>query len=154
MQRSTLSIVQTMVPSQRATEQSIPAPREFGPDNWRFSTGRAPLDWQPGVAALNCDNYFTSREGWQSVRTGALNPLTGEEPIYGHVNYLPPPIDVTWRAPYALQQITRVADNMSPAGVMRNPTFEYPVPAWQNVYNGSRRPNAPMPFATRGLRLR
>lgn len=148
-----LSIAQSMLPSQRHTEQNFPNPREFAPNDWQFSPLRAQqLDWQPMVADLSCDNWYNNKEAWQSIKTGMFNPLTGAEPIFGHVDYQLNPMEQeqtnAQMSGYQLQKITRVADNMSPAGSMRLPTYQYPVGAWQNVFQGSRYPpNMPRPFS-------
>ena len=144
---ATLSIANSMVPSQRHTVQSFPNPMEFGPGDWGFSVARAQrLDWSPLSMTTSTDNFFTNREPSKTLKNGMFNPLTGEEPIFGHVNYNLNPLEQEQTnakmSGYQLQKITRVADNMSPAGVMRFPTYQYPVGAWQNVYEGSRAPPA------------
>lgn len=148
-----LSIAQSMVPSQRHTEQNFPNPREFAPNDWQFSTNRAQqLDWVPLSADLSCDNWFNNKEAWQSIKNGMFNPLTGQEPTFGHVDYKLNPMEQeqtnAQMSGYQLQKVTRVADNMSPIGSMRMPTYQYPVGAWQNVFQGSRYPpNMPRPFS-------
>lgn len=152
--RGTLSIANTMVPSQRSTVQNFPNPGEFGPGDWGFSVGRAQrLDWSPMSAELSCDNWYNNKEAWKNMTgTNMFNPLTGQEPIFGEVNYQINPLDQEQTnakmSGYQLQKQTRVRDNMSPMGSMINPTYRYPVGAWQNVYMGSRTPPVqPMPFS-------
>lgn len=151
--RSTLSIANTMLPSQRHTEQNFPNPREFAPNDWQFSPSRAQqLDWQPMVQSLSTTNWYSNREGWKQVKNGMFNPLTGAEPIFGHVDYQLNPLEQeqtnAQMSGYQAQKVTRVADNMSPVGSMRMPTYQYPVGAWQNVFQGSRYPpNMPRPFS-------
>jgi hypothetical protein len=144
----TLSIARSCVPSQENTRQSFPAPRQFRPDDWQFKLASdfAP-DYREGNAIQSDNNYFAKNEGYQNVKNGMFNPLTGQEPIYGHVNYALNPLQMEQTNAhmfgYQAQKQTRVADNMSPAGVMRAPTYKYPVNGppnvWANVYTGSVR---------------
>lgn len=151
--RGTLSIAPSFVPSQRHTVQNFPNPREFSPDDWRFSPAKAQqLDWQPMVQLTSSDNFSTLKEGWQSVKSAMFNPLTGSEPLFGNVDYQLNPLEQEQTNAktfaYQAQKMTRVEDNMSPAGSMRFPTYQYPVGAWQNVYQGSRAPAVmPRPFS-------
>jgi hypothetical protein len=134
-----LSIARSMVPSQESTRQSFPAPRQFRPDDWSFKLASdfAP-DYREGNAIQSDNNYFAKNEGYQNVKNGMYSTLTGQEQIYGHVNYA-----LNHMFGYQAQKQTRVADNMSPAGVMRAPTYKYPVNGppnvWANVYTGSVR---------------
>jgi hypothetical protein len=144
----TLSIAQSMLPSQEHTRQSFPAPRQFSADDWQFSLMRdfAP-DYREGNAEQSNLNMFAKNEPYQQIKNGMFNPLTGQEPIYGHVNYRLNPLDQEQTnakmAGYQMQKITRVADNMSPAGVSRFPAYQYPVNGppniWANVYTSSVR---------------
>jgi hypothetical protein len=148
-----LSIANTLVPSQRHTQQNFPNPREFAPDDWQFNPNRAQqLDWQPLASTLSTTDFYSNREAWKTIKNGMFNPLTGAEPIFGHVDYLLNPLEQEQTNAktfaYQAQKVTRVADNMSPAGSMRMPTYRYPVGAWQNVYQGSRAPpNQARPFS-------
>ena len=145
---NSLSIAQSMLPSQEHTRQSFPAPRQFAPDDWQFNLMRdfAP-DYREGNAEQSNNNYFAKKEPYQQVKNGMFNPLTGQEPIYGHVEYKLNPLDQeqtnAQMSGYQLQKQTRVADNMSPIGVMKFPPYTYPVNGppnvWANVYTGSVR---------------
>ncbi len=137
-----------MLPSQEHTRQSFPAPRQFAPDDWQFSLMRdfAP-DYREGNAEQSNDNMFAKQEGYQNVKNSMFNPLTGQEPIYGHVEYKLNPLAQeqtnAQMSGYQLQKQTRIADNMSPIGVMKFPPYMYPVNGppnvWANVYTGSVR---------------
>ena len=107
------------------------------------------VDYMPGNAIQSDANFFALREPYQQVKNGMFNPLTGREPIYGHVNYDLNPFQQeqtnAHMSGYQIQKQTRVADNMSPLYVMRAPTYEYPVKSgknapnvWARVYNGSQ----------------
>lgn len=142
------TITNSMLPSQEHTRQNFPAPRQFGPNDWKFSVDRAQkLNWLPGVKMTNTTNYFHLREPSRKLQSGMFNPLTGQEPTYGHVNYTLNPLDQeqtnAQASAYQLQKSTRVAGNMSPAYSMNFPTYQYPVNnppnIWVNVYNGSTR---------------
>ena len=142
------SIAGTCVPSQEHTRQSFPAPRQFAPDDWQFNIARdfAP-DYREGNAIQSDNNYFAKNEPYQQVKNGMFNPLTGQEPIYGFVDYKLHPLQQeqtnSHMSGYQTQKQTRVADNMSPAYVMRYPSYTYPVNGppnvWANVYTGSVR---------------
>jgi len=141
-----MSIARSMVPAQRGTVQSVVNPREFGPNDWEFSVSRATqLDWVPGTALNSNLNFFTQREPHQQIKNGMFNPLTGQEPIYGHTNYQLNPLDQeqtgSHMSAYQLQKQTRVSDNMSPLHSMRFPTYQYPIntptSAWVHAYQGS-----------------
>ena len=68
------TIAGTCVPSQRATQQSFPNPREFSETDWSFKPERAQsLDWQQGSIAGNNLNYFAKGEGYQQVKNGMFN---------------------------------------------------------------------------------
>jgi hypothetical protein len=144
MKRSTLSIANTMLPSQEQPRQNFPAPNQFSNiGDWQFNPLRAQqYNWREGNAEQSNDNYFTKEEPHQDIKNGMFNPLTGEEPIYGFINYGLNPLDQeqtnSHMAGYQMQKQTRVSNNMSPAGVMRFPSYNYPVNQWQNVYMGSR----------------
>ncbi len=150
---ATLSIANSMVPSQRRTVQSFPNPNEFGAGDWGFNVTRAQqLDWSPLSVNTSSNNFFTNLEPSKNLKNRMFNPLTGQEPVFGHVNCYLNPLEQEQTnakmAGYQLQKITRVADNMSPVGVMRFPTYQYPVGAWQNVFEGSRAPPVqPRPFS-------
>lgn len=142
-----VSIAQSMIPSQRGTVQSCVNPREFSETDWQFNVNRAyQLDWAPGAAMNSNLNYFTQMEPHQKIKNGMFNPLTGREPIYGHTNYTLNPLDQeqtgSHMAAYQLQKQTRVADNMSPLPSMRFPPYQYPIntptSAWVHSYQGSR----------------
>jgi len=148
MQRKTVTIATSMVPSQEHTRQGFVNPGQFGPTDWMWSASRtASLDWQPGNSISSSDNYFSQGEGYQSIKNGMFNPLTGQEPVYGHVNYRLNPLNqeqtMAHMQPYALQKESRVLNNISPAGVMRYPPFTYPSNGppngWANHFNGSMR---------------
>jgi hypothetical protein len=150
MQRSTLSIANTMVPAQRTTEQSIFNPKEISPTMWMFDPVRTQqYDWQPEVAQLSNNNMFAKNEPYQDVKNGMFNPLTGREPIYGHVRYRLNPLDQeqTNRAGYEQQKQTRYRDNMDPAVAMRWPAYQYPVNDWRKVYQGSISTRPYTPFS-------
>lgn len=143
-----LSIAASMIPSQEHTRQSFPAPRQFGPANWSFQLMRdsAP-DYREGNAEQSDLNMFAKNEPYQAIKNGMFNPLTGTEPIYGHVNYVLNPLEQEQTnakmSGYQLQKQTRIADNMSPKGVMNFPSYRYPTNGppniWANVYTGSVR---------------
>lgn len=143
MNRGTLNIANTMLPSQEATRQSIPAPRAFSPNDWRFSVGRAyRLNFtDPSQADLSTDNYFNNNEEWRPFRNSMFNPLTGREPVFGEMNYSLNPLNQeqtnSHTIAYKQMGYTRVAGNMNPAGVMRLPNYQYPTKPWQSVYQGS-----------------
>lgn len=119
----------TTVPSQRQAHQSIANPREMGPDYWRFNPDRGvgtskaffPADQQS-------DNYRTLNEGHHRIKNGAMNPLTGEEPIYGHMHYPRNPLDQeqTNRPAYNIQKETRILDSRNPVRTMINIPSSYP----------------------------
>ena len=144
----TLSIAQSMLPSQEATRQSCPAPRQFGPNDWRFELMRdfAP-DYRPGNAIQSDFNFFALNEPYQNIKTSMFNPLTGQEPIYGQVDYKLNPLQQeqtnAQMSGYGLQKQTRVADSMNPAGVIRFPSYTYPTNSppnnWVHIYTGSSR---------------
>ncbi len=145
MQR--LSIAGSCVPSQEHTRQGLVNPRQFGPNDWKFDVMRATqVDWQPGNDTLN-DNYFAKGEGYQTIKNGMFARLTGEEPMYGHVNYKLNPLEQeqtnAHMSAYQNQKMTRVSDNMSPAGSMRFPWYQYPANTppniWVHRFNGSAR---------------
>lgn len=147
-----LSIANTMTPSQRGTVQSIPNPREFSPSNWMFDPIRANApDWRPSNADLSNNNYYSQKEGYQNIKNGMFNPLTGAEPVNGHVNYFLKPLDQeqtnAHMSGYKDQKITRVADNMNPAFVMRFPPYQYPINDWRKVFQGSQSTRPYTPFS-------
>lgn len=136
-------IVNTMVPSQRATVQSIPNPREFSPTDWKFGVNRAyQVNWtDPLQYDTSSDNYFNNNEEWRPFKNSMFNPLTGREPVFGEMNYNLNPLDQeqtnSQTAAYKMNGITRVQGNMNPIGVMRAPPYQYPSKPWQSVYIGS-----------------
>jgi len=137
-----LSIATSCVPSQNATRQSVVAPNQFSSADWRFSPTRTEVyNWQSGVAITSNDNYFAKAEPYQKIKNSMFNPLTGQEPIYGQVNYTMNPAlqeqTNSHMSGYSNQLQTRVRDNMSPAGVMRAPVQLYPVGHWINSYQGA-----------------
>lgn len=145
----TLSIAQSMVPSQRSSVQSMPNPREFSPSNWQFSPYDDPagFDFRKGNALQSDFNFFSEREPWQMHKSSMFLQNQPGNPLYGHVNYKLNPKDQeqtnSHMTAYAGQKETRVADNISPAGAMRFPAYQYPSNSppnlWVNVYQGSRR---------------
>jgi len=154
MNRNSLSIAQSMVPSQMHTQQGMVNPQQFSVDDWEFNVLRAQqVDYQRGNAISSSDNYYALGEGYQTVKNGMFNPLTGQEPVYGHVNYNLNPLQQEQTCAhmfaYQAQKQTRVRDNMSPAGVMNQPSYKYgvnfPPNVWANVYNGSIRDKPPFP---------
>ena len=137
-----LTIAPSCIPSQNGTSKSVVEPREFSPTDWMFNTNRAySYDWRNGNAITNNDNYFAKAEPYQKIKTGMFNPLTGQEPIYGHVNYRLNPMDqeqtMSHMSGYENQLQTRVSDNMNPGLVMRYPPQLYRVGVWQNCYQSS-----------------
>ena len=137
-----LSIAFSMIPSQNNTRQSVVAPGQFSPTDWLYTPTRTEsYDWQSGVAITSNDNYFAKAEPYQKIKNSMFNPLTGQEPIYGHVNYkLNPALQEqtnSHMSAYQNQKQTRVRDNMSPEGVMRAPVQLYPVGHWLNSYQGA-----------------
>jgi hypothetical protein len=146
--KKTLSIAGSTVPSQEHTRQSFPARGQFAPDDWQFNVNRAnAVDYQTNNAIQSDYNYFALSENYQNIKNGMFNPLTGEEPIYGHVNYSLNPLDQeqtnAGMSGYQNQKQTRVSDNMSPAYSMQFPAYKYPVNTppnvWANIYMGSTR---------------
>ena len=142
-----LSISSSMVPSQRHTEQGCVNRGEFGPNDWKFDIMRTPkLDWAPDVALYSDCNYFTKTEAHQKLKTMMFNQPTGNSPIYGHTNYFLNPLDQSQTnshmSAYKGQEVTRVADNTSPAYVMHAPAYQYPITSgpspWINNYISSR----------------
>lgn len=137
-------IVNSMIPSQRHTVQSIPNPREFSKTDWRQDYTRTyMLDWtNPLQADTNDPNYFDRNEAWKPFKNSMFNPLTGQEPIYGQINYTLNPLNQeqtnSHTVAYAQNGQTRVAWNMNPTGVMRFPNYQYPTRPWQTNYVGSR----------------
>ena len=141
-----VSIANACVPSQEHTRQGFPAPNQFGPGDWSWNIGRQyQNDWNGNEQNNGNLNYFAKNEGYQQVKTAMFNPLTGEEPVYGHMNYVLSPLDQeqtnSHTSAYTLMGQTRVAGNMNPVGVMRAPTYTYPVNGppnlWARVYQGS-----------------
>lgn len=150
------SISQSCQTSQEHTRQGFPAPRAQRPDDWMFKLSSAQaVDYQPGNAQTSNNNYFAKRENYQTMKNGMFNPLTGAEPLYGHVNYTTNPLQQeqtnAQASAYQLQKSTRVNDNMSPAYQMNFPAYYYPVNnrpnVWANVYQGST--NDKPPFTVR-----
>lgn len=141
--KSANPIVNSMVTSQRATVQNFPNPREFTPNDWRFDVNRAyQVDWtNPIHADTSSDNYFNNNEEWRPFKNSMFNPLIGGEPIFGQINYNLNPADQeqTNSHTVAYQGFgrTRVAYNMNPTGVMRAPTYQYPVRKWQTIFQGN-----------------
>lgn len=136
-----------MVPMQRATVQGMVNPREFSPNDWKFNVARAQdLDWQKDNDITSDFNFFARSEPFHEIKNGMFNPLTGQEPIYGHVNYKLNPLQQEQTnakmSGYQNQKQTRVRDNMSPVYSMRFPAYQYPSNGppnvWANVYMGSR----------------
>jgi hypothetical protein len=142
-----MSISASLVPSQESTRQGMVNPNQFSNQRfWSFDAERDPngFTWQPSVAEYSNLNYFTKDEPHQQVKNGMFNPLTGQEPVYGQTDYHLSPLDQeqtnSHMSGYGLQKQTRVADNMNPAGVMRFPSYTYPTPRWQTVYEGRAQP--------------
>lgn len=139
------SISGTCLPQQKRTEKAIRNPGEFTPDDWKFSVTGDPngWDWRGGNAVTGDSNLFNNREPYRLIQNAIFGPLTGQEPIYGHVKYHLNPLDQEQTnakmSAYQIQKQTRVLDNMSPLGVMRYPAYKYPVNVWSNIYQGSRR---------------
>ena len=134
-------IVQSMLPSQERTRQAFPAPGQFAPNDWGWSAGRAyKLDWQPGVDVCNDYNFYTRDESHQLVKNGMYGPLSNPRLVNGEVNYTINPLaqEQTNGAVNEIYKSTRVQGNMSPEGVSRYPTYQYPNKAWYTVYMGSR----------------
>ncbi len=147
MSRSSLSIAQTMIPSQEHTRQGLVNLGQFGPTDWMWSIDRQYRnDWNGNEQNNGNPNYFAKNEGYQQVKSGMFNPLTGQEPVFGHMNYKLNPLDQeqtgAHSSAYSAMKQTRVAGNMSPAGVMTNPTYQYgtnyPPNLWARVYQGSQ----------------
>jgi hypothetical protein len=136
-------IVQSMLPSQKHTVKSFPAPQEFAPNDWQFDVNRAQkLNWRPENAVQSSDNYFTLNEPHQDIKNSMFMQLTGEEPIYGHTNYFLNPLQQeqtnAHSSAYSNQKISRVSDNMNPfSSIMSAPPERYPVNVWLNSYKGS-----------------
>lgn len=134
-----VSLSQTCVPIQENSRQAFPARGQFTPDLWKFDPNKPQqLDWQVGVKHFQNDNYFAKEEGYQEIKNTMFNPLTGQEPVYGNVNYFLNPLQQeqtnAHMSGYQLQKQTRVADNMSPMGVMRFPAYQYPINKPPNVW--------------------
>lgn len=132
-------IVQSMVPSQEGTRQNFPAPGQLGLGNWGFNLGRAQrLDWASGVDVCNDLNYFTKSEPHQLMKNSMFGPLSNPNLIPGEVNYTLNPMaqEQTNQSVNNIYKSTRVADNMSPAGVSRFPVYSYPNRLWYTVYQG------------------
>jgi hypothetical protein len=134
-----------MLPSQKHTVKSFPAPREFSPNDWQFDVNRAQeLNWRPGTAEQSDFNYFCQNEPHQNIKNSMFNPLTGQEPIYGHRNDFLNPLDQeqtnAHMAGYKFQKASRVADNVNPfqASLMAVPSNRYPTNIWLNSYKGSQ----------------
>ena len=136
-------IVQTMIPQQRHTQKSFPNPREWTANDWSFDVNQAQeLNWRPGTARQSDFNYFSNSEPHQKLQNGVFNPLTGQEPIYGHMNYILNPLAQeqtnAHESAYQKQKVTRVANNMNPfSAIMSAPPYRYPVGVWVNSYKGS-----------------
>ena len=82
-----LSIAQNMTPSQKGPYRSMIEPGEIlGGADWRFSLSRDPRPWLIDDR-VQSDNYFDMNERYKQISNGMFNPLTGGEPVYGHVDY-------------------------------------------------------------------
>jgi len=131
---ATLSIANSMIPSQEQSRQGMVNPRQFGPNDWRFDVNR-----DPGYHAAyfpsdqQSDNYRSLNEGHQNVKNGMFMSLTGAEPIYGHMNYPRNPLDQeqTNRPGRAMQLETQqeaqgAPFTQNPARTMFNTPSGYP----------------------------
>jgi len=144
--KGTLSITQTMIPSQRHTEQGMVNPKEFSPTDWAWNPIRTnSLDWHPTNALQSNQNMFAKNEPYQNVKNGMFNPLTGREPIFGHCKYFLNPLDQEQTngqsSAYEMQKQTRFNDNMDPNLSIRCSPYmptTYPINDWKKVYIGSQ----------------
>ena len=152
-----VSIANSMVPSQEHTRQGQPAPRQFAQNDWAWSLNRQwQNDWNGLDSQFGNPNWFAKNEPYQAVKNGMFNPLTGREPIAGHVNFVLNPLDQeqtnSHTSAYALMKQTRVANNMDPFRLMVNSAPGYginqPPNKWVNRYTGSSidRPAYPARF--------
>jgi hypothetical protein len=138
-------INRTMVPSQMRPRQSIVEPRAYNPNEWAFrvgDTGR--FNWRPGNTIQNDDNWRDLKEGYQSGKNSMYRQLTGQEQIYGHIDYSMNPLrqDQTVLPVHNIQKATRVTDNEDPNIYIRTNSDFYPSnlsnPRIFGNYRGSR----------------
>ena len=132
-------IVNSMLPSQEHTRQAFPARGQFGPNDWQWNLGRAQrLDWNSSAVVCNDFNYFTKNEPHQLMKNGMFGPLANAGLVHGEVNYTVNPLaqEQTNGQVNDIYKITRVANNMSPEGVSRFPTYQYPTRPYYTVYQG------------------
>lgn len=134
-----LSIANTLNPSQKQAWHSIAEPKEYSQTDWMFDLSRDPQNWS-GDPALKNDNYFYLNEPWyNSLKDNMFKKLTGNEPIFGHMNYARNRLDQnqTNKAVNDLYYETQLDWNKNPEVMTTNPVSKYPqVPDILN-YQGS-----------------
>ena len=138
---TTNPIAQSFVTSQEHSRQNFPARGQFGTGDWQFNLGRAQrLDWTSGVDVCNDLNYFTKAEPHQLMKNSMFGPLSNPNLINGEVNYTLNPLaqEQTNGEVNNIYKSTRVQGNMSPAGVMRLPAYQYPNRAWYTIFQGQK----------------
>lgn len=131
MKRSIPSIANTMLPQSPNDVQRKSDITNFTPTNWTNSIQYRTSDL----------NYFTNDEAFREFKNSTLDPLTGAEPIYGHMNTPLNPLDQeqTGAHTIAYQQfgLTRITGNMNPGWFMRYQPYTYPTRKWYSNYQGS-----------------
>jgi len=118
-----------MVPGTRATYQSIFNPGENGPGVWQFQPEREPGYSKSFLPAVyQTTNGYSLTENWQKTKNGMFMQNSGEEPIFGHVDYPRNPLDQqqTNHEVTDLTKITRVQWSNSAAKSMFGTPSQYP----------------------------
>jgi hypothetical protein len=128
--------------SQLTKVQAIPYKNQFGLGVWSYSI-KNNYDWQPGVAQLSDQNYSTKGEGWQKIKNGMYNRLTGDEPIYGLVNYELNPLNNeqcnAHKIAYQQQKNSQLHPSSGYSKYLPNPNIEYPSTRFYNSFTNSSR---------------
>lgn len=106
------------------------------------TTTFAPTDWTNAIQyKTSSDSYYTNDEAWRQFKNSFLDPLTGQEPVYGNMNTPLNPLDQEQTgchtAAYAMFGQTRITKNMNPSWYMRYQPYTYPVKKWYTNYQGS-----------------
>jgi hypothetical protein len=137
-------ITQSMVPSQMATRQNFPAPRQFSPSDWMWDINRTPeLNWRPQTADQSDFNHFHNNEPAEDLNISMYGMDSNPEKIYGYTNYdlnmLAQEQTNAHTTAYQTQKVTRTSDNMNPfSSIMSAPSNRYPTNIWLNSYKGSQ----------------
>lgn len=135
-----LSIANTMNPQQKQPYRSLIEPREISPDDWKFALARSPQTWSGMPPNWQSDNFFVlSEPSTNFLKDGMFGRLTGQEPIFGHLDSPINPLDQnqTNRAVNELYKRTQFNWNMG-LQVLKGDPSTYPQTKDYYNYQGSR----------------